>query len=59
MAPFGTILTTESVDKILVGLNNVDNTNDLAKPVSTAQQTALDLKADLALMLELLADNYV
>ena len=59
MAPFGTILTTEAVDKILVGLNNVDNTNDLAKPVSTAQQTALDLKANLALMLELLADKYI
>jgi hypothetical protein len=31
-----------------VGLGNVDNTSDAAKPVSTAQQTALDLKADLA-----------
>lgn len=30
-----------------VGLGNVDNTADSAKPVSTAQQTALDLKADL------------
>jgi hypothetical protein len=29
-----------------VGLANVDNTSDTAKPVSTAQQTALDLKAD-------------
>lgn len=27
-----------------VGLSNVDNTADAAKPVSTAQQTALDLK---------------
>lgn len=27
-----------------VGLSNVDNTSDLNKPVSTAQQTALDLK---------------
>ena len=29
-----------------VGLGNVDNTSDLAKPVSTATQTALDAKAD-------------
>jgi hypothetical protein len=31
-----------------VGLGNVDNTADTAKPVSTATQTALDLKAPLA-----------
>lgn len=31
-----------------VGLANVDNTADSAKPVSTAQQTALNLKADIA-----------
>ena len=31
-----------------VGLGNVDNTSDANKPVSTAQQTALNLKADLA-----------
>jgi len=31
-----------------VGLGNVDNTADTAKPVSTAQQTVLDLKAPLA-----------
>ena len=31
-----------------VGLGNVDNTSDLNKPVSTAQQTALNLKANLA-----------
>lgn len=31
-----------------VGLGNVNNTSDLAKPVSTAQQSALDLKANLA-----------
>ncbi|HJP81467.1 MAG TPA: hypothetical protein VJ841_03690 [Candidatus Saccharimonadales bacterium] len=29
-----------------VGLANVDNTSDVNKPVSTAQQTALNLKAD-------------
>jgi hypothetical protein len=31
-----------------VGLGSVDNTADTAKPISTAQQTALDLKAPLA-----------
>jgi hypothetical protein len=31
----------------MVGLGNVNNTADTAKPVSTAQQTALDLKANL------------
>lgn len=29
-----------------VGLSNVDNTSDLAKPISTATQTALDAKLD-------------
>lgn len=29
-----------------IGLGNVDNTSDANKPVSTAQQTALDLKVD-------------
>ena len=32
-----------------VGLGNVDNTSDTNKPVSTAQQTALDLKVDKVL----------
>lgn len=35
-------------DKIKVGLPNVDNTSDLDKPVSTATQTALGLKADIS-----------
>lgn len=34
-----------TLDKSFVGLNNVDNTSDFNKPVSTAQQSALDLKA--------------
>lgn len=37
-----------NVTKAQVGLGNVDNTSDANKPVSTAQQTALDLKAPLA-----------
>ena len=35
-----------SVTKSQVGLANVDNTSDAAKPVSTAQQAALDGKVD-------------
>ena len=35
-----------SLDKADVGLSNVDNTSDLAKPISTAVQGALDAKAD-------------
>ena len=34
--------------KAQVGLSNVDNTSDLNKPISTATQTALNLKAPLA-----------
>ncbi len=34
------------LDKTAVGLSNVDNTSDANKPISTATQTALDLKAD-------------
>jgi len=37
-----------SVTKAMVGLSNADNTSDANKPVSTATQTALDLKANLA-----------
>jgi len=36
-----------AVTQTEVGLGNVDNTSDVNKPVSTAQQTALDLKTDL------------
>lgn len=34
------------LDKTDIGLGNVDNTSDANKPVSTAQQTALDAKMD-------------
>jgi len=37
-----------AVTKAQVGLGNVDNTSDLDKPISTATQTALDLKANTA-----------
>lgn len=37
-----------TITKSTVGLGNVDNTSDTNKPVSTATQTALNLKANLA-----------
>ena len=42
-----TLLGTGNIDinKTTLGLNNVDNTADLAKPISTATQTALNGKA--------------
>jgi hypothetical protein len=40
--------TVGGVTKSMVGLGNVDNTSDANKPVSTATQTALDLKATVA-----------
>jgi hypothetical protein len=40
--------TWQTLDKTSVGLSNVDNTSDVNKPVSTAQQTALNLKANIA-----------
>ncbi len=36
------------VTKAQVGLGNVDNTSDVDKPISTATQNALDLKANIA-----------
>lgn len=36
-----------NVSKAQVGLGNVDNTSDLNKPISTATQTSLNLKAPL------------
>ena len=40
--------TVSGVTKSMVGLANVDNTTDANKPVSTATQTALDLKLNLS-----------
>ena len=40
--------TVNGITKTMVGLGSVDNTADTAKPVSTAQQTALNLKANIA-----------
>ena len=38
--------TVSGITKSMVGLGNVDNTTDLLKPISTATQTALNLKAN-------------
>jgi len=40
--------TWQTLNSAAVGLGSVNNTADSAKPVSTAQQAALDLKANLA-----------
>ena len=44
----GTGATTAAAARTNLGLGNVDNTSDLNKPISTATQAALDLKANLA-----------
>lgn len=38
--------TFQALDKSAVGLGNVNNTSDLSKPISTATQSELDLKAN-------------
>jgi hypothetical protein len=40
--------TFQTLDKFAVGLSNVDNTSDANKPVSTATQTALNLKVNIS-----------
>lgn len=40
--------TVSGITKDMVGLGNVENVSDANKPVSTATQAALDLKANLA-----------
>lgn len=43
--------TFQTLDKSVVGLSNVDNTSDIGKPVSTAQQATLNLKTDKSVSL--------
>lgn len=38
--------TVSGITKSMVGLENVDNTTDALKPISTATQTAIDSKSD-------------
>jgi hypothetical protein len=40
--------TFQTLNKSAVGLGNVDNTSDANKPISTATQTALDLKVNIS-----------
>ncbi|MCZ9884046.1 hypothetical protein [Arthrobacter sp. B2a2-09] len=53
-APFAPVTSVNgvtgavSLTKASLGLGSVDNTPDVSKPVSTAQQAALDAKADAA-----------
>lgn len=44
--------TWQTLNKTAVGLANVDNTTDANKPVSTAQQTALDLKVNTSAIVD-------
>ena len=39
--------TVAGITKAMIGLTNVDNTTDLLKPISSATQTALNLKVSL------------
>ena len=47
--------TVSGVTKAMVGLGSVDNTSDVNKPISTATQTALNLKANDAAVTTALA----
>lgn len=58
MSGTGTIARTADITKTAVGLGNCDNTSDMDKPVSTAQQTALNLKQDHATTLDALSTGY-
>lgn len=54
------IKTSDAFTKANVGLSEVDNTSDANKPISVAQQAALDLKADeldVTIALDLKADK--
>ena len=46
-----------NVTKSQVGLGNVDNTSDANKPISTATQTALNLKANKRVLMSLSSDR--
>lgn len=49
--------TFQTLDKTAVGLANVDNTSDANKPISTATQTALNLKSNLSTTPRILLNN--
>lgn len=60
----GTVLSVNNkegnvvLDKADIGLNNVDNTSDLKKPISIETQTALDNKVDKVSGKQLSDENY-
>jgi len=54
----GTGATTATAAKASLGLENVDNTSDANKPVSTAAQTALSNKVDKVTGKELSTNDY-
>jgi hypothetical protein len=49
----------QDLNKAAVGLGNVDNTTDAGKPISTATQTALDLKANDNAVVKLTGDQTI
>lgn len=50
--------TDSTTGRNLLGLNNVDNTSDLNKPISTATANALDGKFDTTCIYSLLAETF-
>jgi len=51
--------TVSGITKTMVGLGSVDNTSDALKPISTATQTALNLKEDKVTGKSLIADSEI
>ena len=51
-------LNPHQVTKAQVGLENVDNTSDISKPISTAVQNALDTKVDKVVGKQLSTEDY-
>ena len=54
-----TVYTLPALTKSSVGLENVDNTSDANKPISTATQTALDTKASTTALTEHTNNNNI
>jgi hypothetical protein len=55
----GTGAATAAGAKVNLGLNNVDNTSDANKPISSATQTALGLKVDKVTGKSLVSDSEI
>lgn len=54
-----TATSTKTAVKDIAGLSNVDNTSDANKPISTAQQAALDKKVDKVSGKSLISDTLI